>query len=91
MGSEMCIRDRKQATLSDLSGGEPAVNAAALTALLGGETSAYRDIVLLNAGAALSITGKAFDIKQGIALAADSLDSGKAKSVLTRLAEFSHG
>ena len=81
----------KQATLSDLSGGEPAVNAAALTALLGGETSAYRDIVLLNAGAALSITGKAFDIKQGIALAADSLDSGKAKSVLTRLAEFSHG
>ena len=81
----------KQATLSDLSGGEPAVNAAALTALLGGETSAYRDIVLLNAGAALSITGKAFDIKQGIALAAESLDSGKAKSVLARLAEFSHG
>jgi len=80
----------KQATLSDLSGGEPAVNAAALTALLGGETSAYRDIVLLNAGAALSITGKAIDIKQGIALAAESLDSGKAKSVLTRLAEFSH-
>ena len=81
----------KQATLSDLSGGEPAVNAAALTALLGGETSAYRDIVLLNAGAALSITSKVFDIKQGIALAAESLDSGKAKSVLTRLAEFSHG
>ena len=80
----------KQATLSDLSGGEPAVNAAALTALLGGETSAYRDIVLLNAGAALSITGKAIDIKQGIALATESLDSGKAKSVLTRLAEFSH-
>ena len=80
----------KQATLSDLSGGEPAVNAAALTALLGGETSAYRDIVLLNAGAALSITGKAIDIKQGIALAAESLDSAKAKSVLTRLAEFSH-
>ena len=81
----------KKANLSDLAGGEAAVNAAALTALLGGEASAYRDIVLLNAGAALSIAGKAADIKQGIALSAESLDSGKAKSVLTRLAEFSHG
>ena len=81
----------RKAKLSDLAGGEPAVNAAALSALLGGENSAYRDIVLLNAGAALSIAGKASDIKQGIAFAAESLDSGKAKSVLTRLAEFSHG
>ena len=81
----------KKAKLSDLAGGEPDVNAAALTALLGGEASAYRDIVLLNAGAALNIAGNASDIKQGIALAAESIDSGKAKSVLTRLAEFSHG
>ena len=81
----------KKANLSDLAGGEAAVNAAALTALLGGEASAYRDIVLLNAGAALNIAGNASDIKQGIALAAESIDSGKAKSVLTRLAEFSHG
>ena len=78
------------AKLSDLAGGEPAVNAAALSNLLGGEHSPYRDIVLLNAGAALSLTDKASDIKQGIALAAESLDTGKAKSVLTRLAEFSH-
>ena len=81
----------KKAKLSDLAGGEPDVNAAALTALLGGEASAYRDIVLLNAGAALNIAGNASDIKQGIAIAAESIDSGKAKSVLTRLAEFSHG
>ena len=78
------------AKLSDLAGGEPAFNAAALSNLLGGEHSPYRDIVLLNAGAALSLTDKASDIKQGIALAAESLDTGKAKSVLTRLAEFSH-
>ena len=78
------------AKLSDLAGGEPAVNAAALSNLLGGEHSPYRDIVLLNAGAALSLADKASDIKQGIALAAESLDTGKAKSVLTRLAEFSH-
>ena len=78
------------AKLSDLAGGEPAVNAAALSNLLGGEHSPYRDIVLLNAGAALSVAGKAGDIKQGITLAAESLDTGKAKSVLTRLAEYSH-
>ena len=80
----------KQAKLSDLSGGEPAVNAAALSALLDGEASGYRDIVLFNAGAALRIAGKASSIEQGITLAAESLDSGKAKSVLTHLAEFSH-
>ena len=78
------------AKISDLAGGEPTVNAAALSNLLGGEHSPYRDIVLLNAGAALSIAGKAADINQGMALAAESLDSGKAQSVLTRLAEFSH-
>jgi anthranilate phosphoribosyltransferase len=79
------------ANLSDLAGGEPAVNAAALSALLEGQHSAYRDIVLLNAGAALTVAGKASDIKDGIALATESLDSGKAKSILTKLAEFSHG
>jgi len=81
----------KTAKLSDLAGGEPSVNAAALAALLDGEHSAYRDIVLLNAGAALLVSGQVTDIKQGIALAADSLDSGKAKSILKNLAEFSHG
>ena len=81
----------KTATLSDLAGGEPAVNAAALAALLDGEHSAYRDIVLLNAGAALLVAGQVTDIAQGIALAADSLVSGKAKSILKNLVEFSHG
>ncbi|MEP3654924.1 MAG: anthranilate phosphoribosyltransferase [Litorimonas sp.] len=81
----------KQVSLKALSGGEPSENAKALSALLEGEKSAYRDIVILNAGAALMIAGQAVDIPAGIALAEVSINSGKAKSVLTELAEFSHG
>jgi len=77
--------------LNDLSGAAPAENAAALTALLDGTPSAYRNIVLLNAGAALTVAGAVTNIEDGLILAADSIDSGKAKSVLSKLAEFSHG
>lgn len=80
-----------RATLDDLSGGAPAENAAALSKLLQGEASAYRDIVLFNAGAALMITGRVTSIMAGINLAAETIDSGKAQSILTHLAEFSHG
>jgi len=58
---------------------------------LDGEPSAYRDIVCLNAGVALTVAGVVSNIEDGIILAADAIKSGKAKSVLTRLAEFSHG
>ena len=78
-------------SLSALSGGAPNENAKALSNLLDGEKSAYRDIVKLNAAAALVIAEKASDMDGGLKLAASSIDSGKAKSVLTRLAEFSHG
>lgn len=78
-------------TLDDLSGGAPAVNAAALAKLLKGEASAYRDITLFNAGAALMITGRVPNISAGISLATETLDSGKALAILARLAEFSHG
>jgi len=77
--------------LNELSGGAPAENAAALASLLDGEASAYRDIVCLNAAAALTIAGGVRNIEDGTILAADSIDSGKAKSILTKLAEFSHG
>ena len=80
-----------RSSLSALTGGEPAENAKALSKLLDGEASAYRDIVCLNAGTALVISGKANDIVEGLDLASDSIDSSKAKSILTKLAEFSHG
>ena len=78
-------------SIESLRGGHPEENAAALTALLSGEHSDYRDIVLLNSGAALMIAGLAKDIPSGIDLAAHSIDSGKAKDALRKLIEVSHG
>jgi anthranilate phosphoribosyltransferase len=67
-------------------GGTPAENAAALRALLDGAPSAYRDAVLLNAAAALVVAGVASDLKDGVARAADSIDSGRARDKITALA-----
>jgi anthranilate phosphoribosyltransferase len=66
----------------DLKGGEASKNAAAITALLAGEAGPYRDIVLYNAGAALIVAGVAADIKDGVAVAKESIDSGKARQAL---------
>jgi anthranilate phosphoribosyltransferase len=49
-----------------------------------------RDIVLLNAAAALLVTGKAKTLRDGVALAAESIDSGKAMGVLEALVKLSH-
>ena len=78
-----------RASLADLKGGDAAHNAAALKRLFEGERGAYRDIVLLNAGAALTVAGAATDIKSGVALATQSLDSGGAKAKLAALIEAS--
>jgi anthranilate phosphoribosyltransferase len=72
-------------TLSEIQGGDAAHNAAALTRLLDGETGPYRDIVLLNAGAALMVAGRASDIKSAVTMAAQALDSGAAKAKLNAL------
>jgi anthranilate phosphoribosyltransferase len=74
-----------RATLDDLKGGEPAHNAALMRGVLGGEKGRLRDIVLLNAAAALIIAGRAADLRDGAAIAVDSIDSGKAAGVLDRL------
>ena len=79
-----------RASLQDLKGGDAIQNAAALRQLLDGEQGPYRDIVLLNAGAALLVAGRAKDIKSGAALAATSLDSGAAKQKLQDLIEASN-
>ncbi|GHE87208.1 anthranilate phosphoribosyltransferase [Aliiroseovarius zhejiangensis] len=72
--------------LASILGGEPAENAAAFRALLAGEASAYRDAVLLNAAAALVIADKAANLKEGVGLAAESIDSGAAKAKIDALA-----
>ncbi|MEP3891548.1 MAG: anthranilate phosphoribosyltransferase [Hellea sp.] len=78
-------------TIESLRGGHPAENAMALRGLLAGEHSDYRDIVRLNAGAALMLAGIAKDIVSGIDLATQSIDSGKARTALETLIEVSNG
>lgn len=72
----------------DIMGGEPAENAVAFRDLLDGAETAYRDAVLLNAAAALVIADKASNLKQGVEMARESIDSGKAKAAVTKLAEI---
>lgn len=73
-----------------LKGGDAAHNADALRALLDGEAGAYRDITILNSAAALIVAGKVSDLKAGAAMAAASIDSGKAKAALLALIETSN-
>ncbi|MCU0857999.1 MAG: anthranilate phosphoribosyltransferase [Pontiellaceae bacterium] len=80
-----------QARTIDITGGEPAENAAIIRALLSGkEIGPKRDIVLLNAAFAIMAGGKAQTPPEGIALAAESIDSGAALKKLEQLAEASH-
>ncbi|MBQ7535202.1 MAG: anthranilate phosphoribosyltransferase [Stomatobaculum sp.] len=74
----------------ELKGGSPAENADITRAILGGQKGHRRDAVLLNAGAALYIGGKAESMKEGVALAAEILDSGKALETLEKLIEVSN-
>jgi anthranilate phosphoribosyltransferase len=74
----------------DLKGGDAAHNAAALRGVLGGEKNAYRDIALLNAAGALVLAGKAGDLKQGVEIAADTIDGGSAARTLERLVHVSN-
>ncbi len=73
-----------------LNGGNRAHNAAIAKAVLEGERSARRDIVLMNAAAALLVSGKAETLSQGMRLAAEAVDSGAALNKLRLLVEFSH-
>jgi anthranilate phosphoribosyltransferase len=78
------------AHISDLLGGDAAENAAILRGILDGSVdSAKRDVVLLNAGAALLAAGTVSDLKAGIALAKDIIDSGAAVAKLDALIEYS--
>ncbi|MGK2923545.1 MAG: anthranilate phosphoribosyltransferase [Methyloceanibacter sp.] len=73
----------------DLIGGDAEENAAHIRAVLQGNQGPLRDVVLLNAAAALLVAGKAETLRDGVALAADSIDSGKAMKVLEALVQLS--
>lgn len=72
----------------DLVGGDPATNADITRRILEGETGPRRNVVLLNAAAALTAAGKATDFADGIEQAAQAIDSGAAKDKLAALAAF---
>lgn len=82
-GFERCTKD-------DLRGGTPEENANITLAILNGEKGHKRNAVLMNAGASLYIGGKADSMKDGIALAAEIIDSGKALETLNKLIEVSN-
>lgn len=80
----------ERCTKEDLRGGTPEENAKITLAILGGEKGHKRNAVLLNAGAALYLGGKAETMKDGVALAAELIDSGKAMETLKKLIEMSN-
>jgi anthranilate phosphoribosyltransferase len=81
------------ANIEDLKGGSPEENAQIVRDILDGQAGPRRDIVLVNAGAALLLAHKADDVRAACQLAQESIDSGAAKSKLVQLAEFTtqHG
>ena len=80
----------EKTSLENLVGGDAAENAEITKAILSGEKSPKRDIVLLNAAAALIVSGKVKNLLEGIALAQESIDSGAAKQKLEKLIKFSN-
>jgi anthranilate phosphoribosyltransferase len=81
----------KRHAKDELRGGDAAYNAKALRDMLGGAAGAYRDTVLMNAGAGLVVAGKATTLADGMATATQAIDSGRALKVLDRLVEISNG
>ena len=75
------------ADAADIVGGEPDVNAAITRAVLSGEKGPRRDIVCLNAGAAIAAGGKADTLKDGFVMAQNAIDSGSAMAALNGLIE----
>ena len=73
------------APVSALTGGSPAENAATVESILGGTSGPGRDVVLLNAAAAFLAAGRATDLRDGIAMAAEAIDGGAATRLLGRL------
>jgi anthranilate phosphoribosyltransferase len=74
-----------------LKGGEPEVNAQALIDVYKGEKNALRDIITINAGAALVVAEKATDLKQGVEMAFAAIDEGKALDKLNALIKMTNG
>jgi anthranilate phosphoribosyltransferase len=80
----------ERVSLEDLKGKDPEYNAKALIEAISGIENAYRNAVVYNAAAGLVISGKATDLKDGVNLAKQAIDSSAAHKVLMKLAEISN-
>jgi anthranilate phosphoribosyltransferase len=80
-----------KASPESLRGGDAEANAAALLAVLKGAKGPFRDVAVFNAAAALVVAGRAESLKEGVAVAAKSIDSGEAEGRLDRLIVVSNG
>lgn len=80
----------KSAPLSEIKGGDAGTNAGIVRSVLSGEKGPKRDIVLLNAAAGLFAGGKVKDLKEGVRMAAEAIDSGKAAAKLDMLAKMTN-
>lgn len=78
-----------RASVEELRGGDAAANAEATRAILAGRGGPRRDVVLLNASAALVLAGLAADLREGVARAAEAIDDGRARVLLDRVGEAS--
>ncbi len=79
-----------RSALATLAGGTPAENAAAISDVLDGKASPFRDAVVLNAAAGLVVLGHTDDLKSGALIAQSALDDGSARQTLEKLAQASH-
>ncbi|MGG6309581.1 anthranilate phosphoribosyltransferase [Paenibacillus macerans] len=71
--------------IGEMTGGDPQTNAAIVNRVLQGEKGAYRDVVLANAGACVYVAGLADSVREGVAIAAEAIDAGKALGKLEQL------
>lgn len=74
--------------ISQLAGGDPASNAEIIHSILNGKKNSYRDIAIVNSGAALYVAGISDSIRDGVQLSADAVDSGRSKKKLQELIEY---
>jgi anthranilate phosphoribosyltransferase len=75
----------RRAASGQLTGGSAEENGALIEQVLGGASGPRRDVVVLNAAAGLEVSGKARDLAEGVAMAAETIDSGRAADLLARL------
>jgi anthranilate phosphoribosyltransferase len=81
----------KKSTLEEIKGGDAALNATITKGILEGEIEgAKRDIVLINAAAALIVDGQARDLQDGLQIAKETIDSGRAKEALKKIIKVSN-